>query len=899
MNRPGATYRLQLHAGFGFDAAVAILPYLRRLGVTHVYSSPLLQAAKGSKHGYDVVDHGRPNAEMGGPEGHARYCAALGEQGLGQVLDIVPNHMAITGPENRWWWDVLQNGPASRYAPYFDVSWDSPEAKLRNLVLMPILGDHYGRVLEAGEIELVRDGAAFLIRYYEHTLPVAPRSLRGVLKPAAERAGSDELEFIARAYGRLPYATLTDEASVQERHRDQTVLFAQLERLLHEQPSVREAIDAEVAAINADVELLHRLLEAQNYRIAYWRTAGRELDYRRFFDINTLVGLRVEDPQVFADTHDLILRWVRQGVIDGLRVDHPDGLRDPEEYFARLAEATGGAWTVAEKILESHEELPGEWAVAGTTGYDFCNLVGGLFVDPAGEEPITALYERLTGNETPYATVVRQSKLLVLREILAADVNRLAEVFVEVCERHRRHRDYTRWDLTEALREVIASFPVYRSYVRAERGLVRPADERYVDEAIARARENRPDLDPELFTFVQNLLLLRVEGAGSAEHELVMRFQQLTGPAMAKGVEDTTFYRYNRFVALNEVGGSPDRFGVSPEEFHRAMERTHERWPETLHTVSTHDTKRSGDVRARLFVLSEVPGEWAQVASRWVEQLARHWPSPEDAQEVEAYDADAAYVLLQALVGAWPLTEERAAAYMEKASKEAKRRTSWVNPNAAYDRALRQFVRGVLGDAEFVAELEEFVESLLWPGRVNSLAQTLLTLTAPGVPDIYQGTELWDLSLVDPDNRRPVDYPLRQRFLDELEAQSPADLVARADDGAIKLYVIRRALELRRKRPASFGPGASGAYRVLAFDGPDAGRCLGFTRGSDVAVVVPRLASRAFRQRRDWRPEAICELPPGTWRNGLTGTSWEGGRRELGQLLGELPVGLFERVDGP
>jgi (1->4)-alpha-D-glucan 1-alpha-D-glucosylmutase len=889
MNPPGSTYRLQLHPGFRFEDAIGVLPYLRALGVTHVYSSPQLQAARGSTHGYDVVDHSRPNAELGGEEGHARYCRALGEAGLGQVLDIVPNHMAIPGRENRWWWDVLQNGPASRYAPYFDVTWDSPEAKLRNLVLMPILGDHYGRVLEAGQLVLEREGPVFHVRYFDHVLPIAPRTLRGLLAPPARRIQSDELAFIATAYGRLPYATLTDPASVEERHRDQRVLTAQLARLLEQNPEVGAAIDEEVANINRDVDALDRLLEAQNYRVAYWRTAGRELDYRRFFDINTLAGLRVEDPRVFEESHALVLQWIAAGVVDGLRVDHPDGLLDPEQYFSRLAEATGGAWTVAEKILEADEELPTEWAVAGTTGYEFCNLVGGLFVDPEGETPITNLYRDLTGNDLDYEEAVYRNKRLVLREILAADVTRLAEVFVAVCERHRRHRDYTRWDLTEALREVVACFPVYRSYVRAAEGLVRPADARYVTAAIAAARERRPDLDGELFEFIESLLLLRVANASPLEHDLVMRFQQLTGPAMAKGVEDTTFYRFNRFVALNEVGGNPARFGVTPDQFHRAMEESHARWPHTMRTLSTHDTKRSADVRARLFVLSELAREWCTFAERWVRRFERHWSGE--------YDPDAAYVLLQALVGAHPLEAPRAAAYMEKASKEAKRRTSWVNPDAEYDQALRGFVERVALDGEFQSALGEFVDSLLWPGRVNSLAQTLLALTAPGVPDVYQGTDLWDLSLVDPDNRRPVDYEVRRRLLAELDQRTPEDLVARADDGAIKLHVIRAALHLRRRHPAAFGSGAAGAYRPLSFEGPEARHCVGFTRGDRVAVLVPRLAARALQRDPRWSPELQCELPRGSWRNRLTGEALEGGTIAGRALLGRFPVALLERVN--
>ena len=407
MTAPLSTYRLQLHPGFGFDDAAAVAGYLADLGVSHAYLSPVLQAAPGSTHGYDVVDPTRPSDDLGGVAGHARMVAALRDAALGQVLDIVPNHMAITGPENRWWWDVLEHGPSSPWAGHFDVTWDPPEEKLRNTVLLPILGDHYGRVLDRGEVTIERDGARFLVRYFDHVLPVAPRSLGGLLADAAARAGDDDLDYVARAYRRLPRATRTDPATVAERHRDNQVLRRQLARLLDERPDTRAAVDAAVADLNADVDALDALLEQQNHRIAYWRTAGRELGYRRFFDINTLIGLRVEDAEVFADTHELILRWVGDGVVDGLRVDHPDGLRDPEQYVDRLTRATGGVWTVVEKILEAGEELPTSWPVAGTTGYDHLNVVAGLFVDPAGEPAITEGYGRLTGADTDVAAVVR------------------------------------------------------------------------------------------------------------------------------------------------------------------------------------------------------------------------------------------------------------------------------------------------------------------------------------------------------------------------------------------------------------------------------------------------------------------------------------------------------------
>ena len=892
MPAPLSTYRLQLQPAFGFDDAAAVADYLAALGVSHAYSSPYLQAARGSTHGYDVVDHSRVNAELGGEEGHLRYAEALGGAGLGQILDIVPNHMAITGRENAWWWDVLENGPASVYASYFDVTWDAHEAKLRNTVLMPILGDHYGRVIEAGDIKLHREDGTFTIRYFDHVLPVAPRSLDGFLAAAALEAESDDLAFIATAYGRLPLPTRVDAWSVRERHRDKEVLRRQLERLLDERPDVADVVDRMVEVVNSDPDAIDALLERQNYRIAFWRTAGRELDYRRFFDINTLIGLRVEDDHVFRDTHALILRWLDAGVIDGVRVDHPDGLRDPRGYFERLAAATGGAWVVAEKILEVGERLPEEWPVAGTTGYDFASRVGGLFVDRANEKAVTEIYASFTGESTDYEAVVYEKKQLVLREVLAADLNGLTALFVEVCERNRRFRDYTRHELHEALREVITCFPVYRSYVRCDDGArdVSEADRQVVGEAVDRAKQHRPELDPDLFDFLRSLLLLEVEGEpGGCEAELVMRFQQVTGPAMAKGVEDTTFYTYTRFIALNEVGNDPGHFGVSPHDFHAANAEVQQRWPAAMLTTSTHDTKRSEDVRARLYLLSEIPEAWEAAVRRWSDIVDHHWPTGWP-------DRNAEYLLFQTLVGAWPLDLERAQAYMEKASKEAKAHTSWIDPNPEYDDALRSFVAGVLGDERFQADLAQFVEALVEPGRVTALAQTLFKLTSPGVPDTYQGTELWDDSLVDPDNRRPVDYARRRALLAELEAGlPPEEIMRRSPEGLPKLWVTRQALHLRRRRPEAFGPGAGGEYVPLAATGEKAEHVVAFARGRSVVAVAPRLVIGLGGQWGD----TTVELPEATWRNVLTGDTAPlvDGRVSLGDLLARFPVALLERDD--
>jgi (1->4)-alpha-D-glucan 1-alpha-D-glucosylmutase len=864
-------------------------PYLHRLGVSHLYASPYLQAAHGSTHGYDVIDHSRVNIELGGEEGHTRMCAALGEHELGQVLDIVPNHMAIVGG-NRWWWDVLENGPSSQYASYFDVDWDPPEAKLRNTVLMPILGDHYGRVLEAGEFRLQRDGGGFTVHYYDHVLPVAPRSLDDLLAAAARRCRSMELESLATFFGRLPPSYLTDRASVRERHRDKEVLRASLARLLREEPAVAAAVDAEVAAMNADPDRLDNLLERQNYRLAFWRTAGRELDYRRFFDIHTLAALRAEDEAVLLDTHELVIRWLDEGVVDGLRIDHPDGLRDPEGYLRRLSRETPpNTWVVVEKILEPGERLPQSWPVAGTTGYDFGYRVGGLFVDPSAEESMNDAYTSFTGEPTDWEEVIYEKKHLVMAEVLSSEINRLTNLAIDACEKHRRYRDYTRHELHETLRELSAAFPVYRTYVVPGAG-PSPDDAAHVEEAAKLARSRRPDLDGELFDFFVDILLGRLRG--DVEDELVARFQQVTGPVMAKGVEDTAFYTFNRLVPLNEVGGSPGRFGVRPEEFHQGNEHTARNWPGTLLATSTHDTKRSEDTRARIALLSEIPGDFAGAVAEWSRIGDRHRADP------ALPDRNAEWLLYQTLVGAWPLPVERAVAYMEKASKEAKEHTSWVDPDPVYDEALRTFVEGMLGDTEFVAALEAFVGPLVEPGRINSLAQTLLKLASPGVPDIYQGCELWQHTLVDPDNRRPVDFSVRETLLAEAETAAPADVwPAKSDSGLPKLLLTHRALHLRSRRPECFAVGSG--YRPLTATGPKSGHAVAFARttaaGEDgVVAVAPRLV---LGLAGEWAGTAL-PLPEGRWSDVL-----DGGRRTfdgevpLADLLAPFPVALLQRSE--
>ncbi len=890
---PTATYRLQLRPGFGFAEAAAVAPYLARLGVSHVYSSPYLQPTPGSMHGYDVVDPRRVNRELGGSRGHGRFCRVLGDLGLGQVLDIVPNHMAITGPENPWWWDVLENGPASRYARTFDVDWDPPEAYLRNLVLLPILGDHYGRVLEAGELRLERRGPDFRIRYHEHALPVAPRSLDTILAAAAVRARSDELAFLADGYEQLPPSVATEPASVIRRHRDKGVLRKLLARLLEERPRVGEAIDFVVAEVNADPDVLDALLARQNYRLAHWRAAGRDLGYRRFFDVTSLIGLRTEDELVFRDTHGLVLRWLAAGVIDGLRVDHPDGLRDPSTYVRRLRSATRRGWIVVEKILEDDEPLRDSWPVDGTTGYDFLKIVTGVLVDPAGEGPLTAGLAELTGEARPFAAISREARGAAVRDTLGSDLNRLTARFLEICEGHRRHRDHTRHAIHEALAEVAASMPVYRTYIRADAGWITPSDEAIVDLAIATAAEARPDLDPGLLAFLGDVLRLRVRG--SAEADFVMRFQQLTGAVMAKGVEDTAFYRYHRLVALNEVGGDPARFSTSVEAFHAANLERLARWPDSMLTTSTHDTKRSEDVRARQAAISELPERWLTAAADWLDRIDPLWGDVEP-------DRAIGYLALQTLVGAWPIDADRLSAYLLKAAREAKVRTAWTATDAAYEAALDRLARALAEGPRLLDGFEALLRPIVAAGRIDSLAQALLKLTAPGVPDVYQGTELWDLSLVDPDNRRPVDFARRAELLGELEAgMAVPDILARADEGLPKLWLVHRALRLRRARPSSFD--GRGAYRPLVARGTRSDHVVAYARGEDVVAIVPRLplGLTGGRPRSDlripaarWR-DTTLGLPEGRWRDQLTGREHVGGERGLGELLEAFPVALLLR----
>lgn len=881
---PISTYRLQLHAGFTFDQASAIADYIRELGVSHVYSSPYLQAGKGSMHGYDVVDHHRVNAELGGEAAHSTFCKRLGDLGLGQVLDIVPNHMSVDR-QNRMWWDVLENGPSSRFATFFDIDWNSAEEKLRDKVLMPVLGDQYGRVLSDGQIKLVREGTSFLVQYGEQAFPVAPRSLATVLGRAAELTPSDTLNFLAVSFARLPSPDSTERSVQLSRHRDKQVLLELLKRLCAEEESVCRSIDEALAELNGNIDALDDILNTQNFRLAFWRTSDQELGYRRFFDVNSLIGLRMEREYVFEETHELILYWLDQGVLDGVRIDHPDGLRDPKQYLERLRARAPHAWIVAEKILEMGEWLRSEWPVQGTSGYDYMNQCNGLLVHPEGVRTLGDIYMGFTNDRESYADVTFEKKTKIAKETLASDVNRLANLFVAICESNRDSRDYTRAQIRRAIRNVAACFDIYRTYVVAEpeRREITDDDRAHIEAAVEEAKARKTDIDSGLFDFLRDVLLLKV--TGTKESEFVARFQQFTSPIMAKGVEDTAFYCYNRLVSLNEVGGDPGRDGVSVEDFHHYNSQMQATFPTTLLTLSTHDTKRADDVRARLAVLSEMPARWAAKLKRWSRMNAKY-------RSATYPDPNTEYFLYQTLIGAWPITLERLQEYMQKAMREAKRVTSWLSNNAEYEDALNSFMQNILKDGEFCADLQGFVDRIKRDGRVNSLSQTLLKCTSPGVPDLYQGGELWDHSLVDPDNRRPVDYDLRRRLLADLKSKSAQDAARHAlgqfDDGSPKLWVITQALHLRLERPTSFD--ASSSYTPLPAQGPKAAHVVAYQRAGDVIAVAPRLPHLLSD---NWKGTVLA-LPPGRWTDRLSGQVHEGGSSiRISSLLDHFPVALL------
>jgi (1->4)-alpha-D-glucan 1-alpha-D-glucosylmutase len=934
---PRATYRLQFHKDFGFDDAIRVLPYLARLGVSHVYCSPIQRARAGSMHGYDVVAHDEVNPELGGEEGFARFVQALQAHGMGQLLDMVPNHMGVFGADNAWWMDVLENGPASLYAQHFDIDWQPLNVELTGKVLLPVLGGHYGEVLGRGElaVHFEPEQGSFALMYFDHRFPLAPERYPAVLARALAQlnASADDaasLASIATAFGHLPGRDTAEPEQRAERARDKELLKARLARLAQRHPSVAKALAAAVAELNlatpAARDALHALIEAQAYRLAYWRVAADEINYRRFFDINDLAAVRMERDDVFEATQSFALDLAAAGTVDGLRIDHPDGLYDPARYFEKLQQgyarraglvlpahdAQGRPvrplYVVAEKIAANDEEVPEGWHVHGTTGYRFANVANGVLVDTTAAETIGHAWRRFTGETQGFHALSQAGRREVMRNALSSELNVLSSELLRIARADRGTRDYTLNALRRALADVAACMPVYRTYI-----VDTPSaqDERFIREATAAAERQSSDADRSVFGFVWRALRGQaVDGAPPALAERVrrfaVRFQQFSAPVTAKGVEDTAFYRYFPLSSLNEVGGEPDRFGIEVDEFHALSADRALRWPHTMLATSTHDNKRSEDVRNRIDVLSEMPNEWVLALTRW------HGLCRDTRRKLEADDAPSRadeYLLYQTLLGTLPpggldaasapAFTERIWQYMQKAAREAKARTRWTQPDAEYEAALEGFVRSMLANLEdggCLSDVQKLADRLSWFGAWNGLTLTLLKYASPGVPDLYQGSELIELSLVDPDNRRPVDYAVRQRRLDELRAMAEASagdalavrvqaLAAAPHDGRAKLWFIWRLLSLRRAQPELFG---EGSYEGLAAEGALARHVVAFERrlGDEALLVV---AGRLFLGLAPGQ-RSVPELPGGdTWRGTAVRlpTAWEEGTVLENLLTGE------------
>ncbi len=958
---PVATYRIQLNRTFTFQDATQVIPYLDDLGITDLYCSPYFKAVPGSMHGYDVVDPTMLNPEIGTEEQYHAMIDELHQRGMGHVLDVVPNHMGITQQINAWWQDVLENGPSSRHASFFDIDWDPLKVELRNKVLLPILGNQYGVVLENQELQVEYQDGRYIIRYYEHRLPVAPKAsvriLSHRLKDFAEAEGADnphvmELESIITALTRIPPRDVRDPEAVIERYREKEVVRRRLSTLLEGNATIRSFLDENVRQINGvkgdprSFDLLDDLLNDQAYRLADWRVAAEEINYRRFFDINELAALRMENSEVFEATHQLVFRLLKEGAVTGLRIDHVDGLYDPADYLQKLqgwvrkerpeaaGEDTRPLYLVVEKILGANERIPETWAVHGTTGYEFLTLVNGLFVNRANERAVDTAYTRFVSNEEPFEELAYRCKQLIMNVAMASELNVLGHQLNRLSERDRRSQDYTLNSLTHAIREIIACFPVYRTYITGSPEGVLERDRAFISQAVTKAKRRNPALSGSVFDFVRDLLLQPADSHKAHDEErlrFVMKFQQTTSPVTAKGIEDTAFYRYHRLVSLNEVGADLQHFGTTPTMAHQQLKERQARWPATLSATATHDTKRGEDVRMRIAVLSEMPKLWSQRVTQW-SKLNRKWKASGEQGPVPSLDDE--YLLYQTLIGAWPLTQldeqgyegfcKRIQTYMNKAIREAKVHTSWVNSDHEYEEAMGYFVAGILNRSESKDFLDDF---LPFQGRIaqygiyNSLAQLLIKISAPGVPDFYQGTEFWDLNLVDPDNRRSVDYELRQTVLaslrsagDSVEDRQPLlhDLLTCRTDGRIKLWLTTEGLRYRRAHAALF---QQGEYVPLQVTGAKREHLFAFARlhgDQAVVVVVPRLLTGVVEDPTElplgesvWR-DAKVTMP--SWKEGslyqnvLTGrqsvTVPDEGRQVIAaaEILADCPVALMERM---
>jgi (1->4)-alpha-D-glucan 1-alpha-D-glucosylmutase len=908
MTIPGATYRLQFRESFGFRQAAAIAPYLRRLGVSHVYASPYFKARPGSSHGYDIVDHHALNPELGSEEDYVAMVAALQREGLGQILDFVPNHMGVGGADNPLWLDVLEWGSSSDYAAWFDIDWQSDGSFLKNKLLAPVLADQYGLELKNGKLALKYDaneGALAIWAYDKHKLPICPLHYARIL------GHSDaNLDRLGDLFSDLPSWRPQIAARA-------LALKREVSALLSENLSARQTVAQRIVEINADWRALDNLIAAQHWRPAFYGVAGDEINYRRFFNINELAGLRMELPAVFQHAHARVVAMIEAKAIDGVRLDHVDGLFDPASYFRNLRAASRRPfYLVVEKILAAHEQLREDWEVDGTTGYDFANLVLGILINPGAEENFEESYRSFTALTQPFSEIVRDCKLHIMENEMASELNALSRDAARLARQNPVTVDFTRQILQRAIKQIVASFPVYRTYVDMSGAATEP-DSRDLEWAIARAQRGDPLIDPSVYKFLHGALAGNLASAldsgfsRTSVLRLAMKLQQYSGPVMAKGLEDTAFYRYNRFIALNEVGGDPTRFGVSVSAFHKANLQRAKRWPHAMLATSTHDTKLGEDARARLAALSDVPGDWRRQVVTWSRLLRARRGDVEGRAPPDRNDE---YRFYQLLVATWPVAlldepqsapleayRERICAALVKGMREAKLHSRWASPDTIYEEAMLSFARDALDAARpgFLASFLPFVQKIARLGVQNSLIQTIMKLTLPGVPDIYQGCETWDLTLVDPDNRRPVDYSSRAQALGDLslrlsriEDRGAAfdDLLRNWRDGAVKLATTTLLLQLRRAHERLF---AEGDYQPLPIHGATQDLALAYCRSfkrERLAIVIARFPG--LRQADPKWGDAAVELPEGRWIDVLSGRQF-GGVEPLASRLASFPAAVL------
>jgi (1->4)-alpha-D-glucan 1-alpha-D-glucosylmutase len=989
---PVSTYRVQFSSQFKFTGAKEIIHYLHDLGISDIYASPYLKAIEGSLHGYDIVDYNTLNPEIGTEAEYNEFINELWKHGMGQVFDIVPNHMNIASKENVWWMDVLENGPCSIYSNFFDIEWEPIKKELKDKILLPILGAQYGNVLESQELRLVFEDGAFFVYYYDNKFPIIPKTYIFILKyriDKLKKSLSDEdpnlieLLSIITALNHLPTFTERNPEKIAERYREKEIIKRRLLDLYNKSYDIKIFIDENIRIFNGikgkprSFDPFDNLLNKQCYRLSYWRVATEEINYRRFFDINSLAAISMENSAIFKETHKLIMRLISEGKVNGLRVDHPDGLYNPSEYFQWLQRdcfvhmrlslmekvkedaplynepsdiesdilkqydellstdpQAKPFYIVGEKILTKGERMPEDWPIFSTTGYVFLNSLNGIFVETKNSKAFSDIYTNFTKLRINFQEVVYEKKKLIMKVAMSSEINTLGHYLNRISEKNRHTRDFTLNSLINVITEVIAFFPVYRTYIKP--WTVNEKDRQYIEVAVSKANRNNPAISKSIFDFLMDVLLLNFPENFSENDkkewlDFVMRFQQITGPVMAKGLEDTAFYVYNRLVSLNEVGGSPDRFGTPLETFHGQNIERIKFWPHALITTSTHDTKRSEDVRARINVFSEIPDEWRKRLIFW-RRLNKKNKVVVDGQIVP--DLNEEYLLYQTLIGAWPigqmnedgyeLFKKRIKDYMLKASREAKVNTSWINPNTFYEDALMVFIERIMNntyDNKFLKDFLPFQKKISYYGIFNSLSQALLKIASPGVPDFYQGTEIWNLSLVDPDNRRPVDYSMRIRMLEELKkreseislSELARDLIANRDNGMIKLYLIYKALNYRREKREIF---EKGEYLTIEVMGEKANNVCAFARrlgNSTVLVIAPRLFAGLMQQKEDlpfgkevWKNSSIIvpfDVPGVRYRNIFTGETLTAVMHEgatvlyLSEIISDFPVALMERID--